>query len=1544
MRKFILHLYVQFYLFKRFPLIFTILLFTFVVPDRNGYREEYINCADVSIGQITPVAGAGNLSPDPVASGASNLDNASTADMTNSELLEALLVLADVNPVPDKVTPLSNPISTGTQPEGNVAKHEELIHQLQSLGVLVPVDTPNQAGPNSVESLFTSPDAHSNPDYFLEQLQNLGVLVPVDPTPTSTNTAAQQPTPSQSSTSSNMMQSIAPNINQSPGAHMMPQNQQQLLQPLQDIGVLVPVDQALKSGEQSNKNVFKAQETKIQNNRENELAKQLEGLGVIVPVGHIVQSPNNPATKDVPTSHDPFNVPRSPNIRPTNTFPSQSTHSNTFQSNNFQSSQSSQNTQTQRRKSQLGDIFNTNAASHNQKTSSQQARKSSSSFSSSQDGFVVSPQTFMESSSAMFSSSSSSFSSSGSAFSSSNTQIGSVEPPGANSQFGNFGSSPNRIQLNTDQQQQQQQQQRTKSEQSTMSSRNNFSKFQSISPKSQFNNLSPQRWPQQQNQNSLSQNFQSRNSEGGFGLSGNNQQLLSPGGAFLGDVVQGSDKRQHGLQTLSSFDQGLSSPAGSLSSSSSSQSTVESSSSNQNIAIDKKPENQVIESRKETSSVINKNFNSFKSSSKTESFGNTESKSTITSEKATEHKKKTANTLTKAGLNGIVQGNTQSVSNSAKGTENIVSNVDTKSNNAVDGGINAVSSVFTKIAAENVMENVLKTTKTNLNDNAIHFQEAAVENKASSSIVDAFKKTKHASPTEEVSLNVPLNLNSDVKQGQLTKTIIDSALDVTNAHNTVDKNAQLIKEHSDLIDIIPGIEELTGSKASPVPQNQPVFEPVKPVDPVVIYDITSTPKPTTTTPTPVKKTLTIEVPSLDMLMPIQITAPPITLQKLIMTTSPATVEYTKAPTTMLPSTTTYQYTVSPSFRQVPLESINNSPAFPAVDSTKGSSVLMASSLPNSGNTTWGTREKLIDQQGRESVWVSPNDPSGQGSPIKNISIPKVERLNPSFDPNLLVQTTTETTVKELLPLGGLIKETNKNNNNNSMKRVQHGLDPFLFGIGAVPKFDQRQQRPTNVNAQVPRQLTSSKPIQNNNLKTKQASVSFKRNGLTIQKSIVQNPSVQRQSSAASVQLPNIGSLLRDSRADERQPTSQSSQNNSNQRRTTNLQVNRQQIPENTARVEVVVRNHEDSVKFFSTINNFPPAQRRRILELLRQNRVTNLQFTNPQFLARLANTQVQRVPTPIRPTQAQITHFMQRLSTTPNGRRLLQQWRQRMRNEFLQPQRAETVAPPTIVQATATPRRENASETTSTDTANQNATPTLATFLQQEQPVVNVRQQFSSAVNLVRQLQREQQAEELLQQHLQEYTRSGQFTLARTVLNTLQLLQERKSGLMQQIQELRREIQASGNRLQAEITEAPLQRSALRATNTVSPSSSQISPTQRQQSSSSSSSSSSLPSQTVSQQMQPQVNHRQQPVQAQRQQIPTLNNNQLQRFMASLQRTSLNRIQRPAGGLSPQPAPTNNREARLRNLLRNARQNPFQGINRSQNRPAFPMNNARMFG
>lgn len=59
--------------------------------------------------------------------------------------------------------------------------------------------------------------------------------------------------------------------------------------------------------------------------------------------------------------------------------------------------------------------------------------------------------------------------------------------------------------------------------------------------------------------------------------------------------------------------------------------------------------------------------------------------------------------------------------NLVKGIENIVFNVDIKSNNVVDGGINVVSLVFMKIVVENVMENVLKIIKINLNDNVIYF-------------------------------------------------------------------------------------------------------------------------------------------------------------------------------------------------------------------------------------------------------------------------------------------------------------------------------------------------------------------------------------------------------------------------------------------------------------------------------------------------------------------------------------------------------------------------------------------------------------------------------------------------------------------------------------------------------------------------------------------------------------------------------------------------------------------------------------------------------
>lgn len=59
--------------------------------------------------------------------------------------------------------------------------------------------------------------------------------------------------------------------------------------------------------------------------------------------------------------------------------------------------------------------------------------------------------------------------------------------------------------------------------------------------------------------------------------------------------------------------------------------------------------------------------------------------------------------------------------NLVKGIENIVLKVDIKSNNVVDGGINVVSLVFMKIVVENVMENVLKIIKINLNDNVIYF-------------------------------------------------------------------------------------------------------------------------------------------------------------------------------------------------------------------------------------------------------------------------------------------------------------------------------------------------------------------------------------------------------------------------------------------------------------------------------------------------------------------------------------------------------------------------------------------------------------------------------------------------------------------------------------------------------------------------------------------------------------------------------------------------------------------------------------------------------
>ena len=1488
------------------------------MPDRNGYRDEYVNCADISIGHTPSSIGQGGIVQTQQTPAANVSGNASVADMSNSELLEALLVLADVNPVPDKITPLSNPISPGTQPEGNIAKHDELIQQLQSLGVLVPIDSPPHGSPSSVETLFQSPEAHTNPDYFLEQLQNLGVLVPVDPTATSTSTTMQKQmssNPIQNPSAANLMQSMVPNMNQSPGTPNMlqsSQNQQQMIQPLQDIGVLVPVNQGLTTTDQSNQNVFKAQESKIKNNRQNELMKQLEGLGVIVPVGHVVQSPNNPALKDVPSPAikiDPSNVSNpTNNNRPTNNF---SSRSNNFQSNNFQSSRTTQSTRIQQRKSQLSDVFNTNSVYHNQATKSQQAQQNSTSFSTAQGGVALLPtrtQTLMDSSPSMVSSSSSS-SSGSSTLSGANVVV--EEPPGANSQFGNFGNSPNRVQQhiqsanNVNQQFQAQRVSGNRNEnnsqntrfQANLQSSSNFRQGGQVvnvfAPERQQNNLSPQRWSHQQNQQSLSQNFQNRNTEvGAFGLSGNNQGMLSPGGALLGDVVHGSEKTKNGHQTLSGFDQGLSSPtAGSLGMSTAS-------GSEKNLTMDTNVGNQVIDAKTEVSPFSNKKFQSIFSTTTENTLGNTESKSLLIPSNVAQNKD--AYTFSAIDNTGIIKPNAQSTSKLRNKNVKSIQNV----NN----------------------ENDLTNSHVDVTGNSIPTQGSSLQNNGFANIMPSLQKTEQAStqlrvPTENIILD------STALQKELGNTVIKYPSGASEPYNTLLENIQLIKGNADVSRNNVQSDQLVASEAPSAQQST-----VKPVTPIINYEVTTAPG-TTTTHATAKKTVTLEVPSLDMLMPIQLTTPPLSLQKLVVTTLPASMDYTMAPTTMVPPTSTY--TVVPSFRQIPLESINNSPAIPVVDSSKQTSVPMASSLPN---TTWGTKEKIVDPQGRESVWVSPNDPADQGLAVSNKTTSRVDKLVPSYDPNVLLQTTTETIVNDLPPLGVV---NNENNNNNVVKPTRHNLDPFLYGIGAVPKFGPKHPFQEKKNVQVKKQTN----IQSN-MKTNKPQVSFKRNGLTIQKYVVQNQSKQRQASSSSLPLPNLNNLLGDSNTVRPATPSPPIQANLEQRQNSNRQESRPQIPENTARVEVVVRNRADSVKFFSTINNFPPAQRRRILELLRNNRITNLQFTNPDILTRLANMQVRRVPTPVRPTQAQVNHFIQRLSSTPNGRRMLQQWRQRMMRGFIQPQRAETVAPPTIVQATAVPRRENVSQSANTDSnaTVQNSPPTLATFLQQETPAANVRQQFNSAVNLVRQLQREQQAEEVLQQHLQDYTRNGQFSLARTVLNTLQLLQERKSGLMQQIQELRREIHESGNTLQAEITEAPLQRSALQPVNRVTRAPNRPPPSarqaiQRQQPSSSSSSSFSSSSQQNTpnqQQIQSQVPNRQQ--------VQMLNN-QLQQFFANMQRAGpQNRPQTPAGSLSTQPAQPNNRESRLRSLLMNARRNPFGGINRSQNRPAFPANNVQMFG
>lgn len=101
--------------------------------------------------------------------------------------------------------------------------------------------------------------------------------------------------------------------------------------------------------------------------------------------------------------------------------------------------------------------------------------------------------------------------------------------------------------------------------------------------------------------------------------------------------------------------------------------------------------------------------------------------------------------------------------NLVKGIENIVLNVDIKSNNVVDGGINVVSLVFMKIVVENIKENVLKNIKINFNDSVIYFKEIVVKNKVFNSIVDVIKKMKYVSLIEKKSLNVFLNLNFDVK-------------------------------------------------------------------------------------------------------------------------------------------------------------------------------------------------------------------------------------------------------------------------------------------------------------------------------------------------------------------------------------------------------------------------------------------------------------------------------------------------------------------------------------------------------------------------------------------------------------------------------------------------------------------------------------------------------------------------------------------------------------------------------------------------------------
>ncbi|XP_062578233.1 uncharacterized protein LOC134240148 [Saccostrea cucullata] len=1480
------------------------------VPDRDGYREEYVNCADISIGRKPSITGTGTVFQESVTVGTNNTVNDSLADMSNSELLEALLVLADIEPVPNKVTPLSNPLSPGTQQEKNIPKHEQLIQQLQSLGVLVPIDSPNQGGPNAIDALRSQPDPNVNPDYFLEQLQDLGVLVPVDPTPSSGLQTAKTAPSRQTSSSANTIQSFVPDFVQIPSSS----SPEQLVQPLKDIGVLVPVDEVLGSG-QSGQHSFNKQNTKIQNVQENELTKQLHGLGVIVPVGHVIQSPNSPTNKDsqaVSVNNIQLVASRPDNIKPTNSF---SSSTRNFQSNNFQSSQKSQNTRNQHRTSQLGDIFNSNVVRQNQISRSQQMQENNSKFSSSQSEMTsfLSPtktETQMESSQTF--SSSSSFRSSGFTVTSGSEMIRG-EPQEVNPKFGNFGSVQSRdrqqsigrtMQSSNQKLSTANQIQSSASGQNTIGSPNDLKRFQSnqlsnsanfqqgnnfaisLSSEGSSNNLSPSVWQRQNSPHSLSQNFQSSTAEvGNFVLSGNNKNSLSQNGrAFLGDVVQGSDNRNNGVQISSKSDSTLSSPAGSLSSRNPSQSkkfqTQESRTSQiisgANLSGNIENEKNTFSKDTPASAPIKK--------SKMDPIDNALNLSASTSVKQIEEGQTVFSSSAISDAFGNVAKTTETGPFSIRDKQHSESKtVEFGSSKHLESTTLSFSNIFSD------KNNVLANTNTEIDTLGINFSKTKSIADNLKSLENTNSKTDMFANIETSSISPKVDLNSNIINTEaevLNPTLVNSEGNLfRNSTNSLIRSANITTTNENNI-----VKEKNPNSAKPVMNMQSTLAPP--------------------TPENGKEMLTIQVPSLDMLMPIQLTTPPLIKSSPIITTIQSVIDVTKAPTENLnPSPLS---TVGPSFRQIPLESINNSPAFPTVDKSKHTSASVASSLPNTVKKAWGTKERLIDQQGKESTWVSPNEHKNPQSVLSH----KV--LDPSFDPNILVQSTSESTVQNM-PV---------RNSHINVHNIRHKLDPALFGIGAVPRFDAPIQTSKVVSPIAHQTMRPLNPI---SFPSKQSQVSFRRHGLTVQKSVVQTKSVQSQSS--SVPLPPLNNLFKDSRPIQRpktkaiqRPTTPKTINQSGSR--SNHQASPQQIPENTARVEVVVQNPADSIKFFSTINSFPPERRRRILNMLRQNRITNLQFTNPQMITHLANMHVQRFPNRPRPTAAQISHFIQRLSSTPNGRRLLNQWRQRVVNRFQPPQRLETIAPPIIVQATATPKRENSSRSTSTSNNSQNTTSTLEAFFQQRVPVANARQQFNSAVNLVRQLQREQQAEELLQQQLQDYTRNGQFSLARTVINTLQLLQRRRSGLLQQIQELRREMQTSSNMLQSEMIATQNQRSVLQSSRR-SVSSRSLTPSPRSQQRQQSSAPSTPPPRREQVPIQQQLARQQSSRQL-------MNRNLLQQVLANRQT--------PAGSLSNQPRTLNNRNARLRNMLRGAQRNPFAGINRSQFRPGFSVNNRQFFG